>query len=149
MKEPTVADTTCLIGLERIGRLDILPALFEPVLIPPEVNREFGIVLPFLVVRGPSNIQLVSALLLLVDKGEAEAIALAAEAQCGIILDDSKARSVARNLGVSVRGTVGTLIKAKNSGVVQLIRPLVQDLETNGFYIDARLKAEALRLAGE
>lgn len=31
MKEPVVTNSTCLISLERIGQLDLLPALFEPV----------------------------------------------------------------------------------------------------------------------
>lgn len=48
MKEPVVVDSTCLIGLERIRQIDILPTLFEPVVIPPEVNREFGVSLPWL-----------------------------------------------------------------------------------------------------
>ena len=39
MKEAVVCDSTCLIGLERIGELGILPALFEPIMIPPEVAR--------------------------------------------------------------------------------------------------------------
>ena len=30
------------VGLERVGELDILPALFVSVMIPPEVEREFG-----------------------------------------------------------------------------------------------------------
>ncbi len=42
MKESVVSDSTCLIGLERIGELNILPALFDPMMIPPEVEREFG-----------------------------------------------------------------------------------------------------------
>ncbi|MGI8543115.1 MAG: hypothetical protein ACR2MD_06495 [Aridibacter sp.] len=42
MKESVVSDSTCLIGLERIGELDVLPALFEPIMIPPEIEREFG-----------------------------------------------------------------------------------------------------------
>ncbi len=42
MKEAVVSDSTCLIGLERVGELDILPALFDTVMIPPEVEREFG-----------------------------------------------------------------------------------------------------------
>ncbi len=41
MKEAVVSDSTCLIGLERVGELDILPALFDSVMIPPEVGREF------------------------------------------------------------------------------------------------------------
>ena len=43
MKEPAVANSTCLIGLERIGRLDLLQELFEPVFIPPKVQEEFGV----------------------------------------------------------------------------------------------------------
>ena len=39
MKQPIVADSTCLIGLERIGQLDLLSELFEPLCIPPEVDR--------------------------------------------------------------------------------------------------------------
>ncbi len=35
-----MSDSTCLIGLERVGELDILPALFDSVMIPPEVERE-------------------------------------------------------------------------------------------------------------
>ena len=46
MKDPVVADSTCLIALERIDSLEVLPALFEPVLIPPGVDREFGVVPP-------------------------------------------------------------------------------------------------------
>ncbi len=48
MTNSVVADSTCLIGLERIEHLDILPALFEPILIPPAVQQEFGISLPWL-----------------------------------------------------------------------------------------------------
>lgn len=40
---PVVADSSCLISLERIGRLEVLPALFDPVAVTPEVSREFGV----------------------------------------------------------------------------------------------------------
>ena len=43
MKEPVVADSARLIALERIDQIGLLPALFETILIPPEVEREFGI----------------------------------------------------------------------------------------------------------
>jgi uncharacterized protein len=85
VKEAAVVDSACLIGLERIGRLDILPALFDPVLIPPEVAREFGISLLWLRVEAPANLPLLSALKMLVDDGEAEAIALAGERGCRIV----------------------------------------------------------------
>ena len=86
MKEPTVTDTTASSGLERIDQLDIMPALFEPILIPPEVDREFGVALPRLGVQESSNASLISALTMLVDQGDAEAIALAVENDLRIIL---------------------------------------------------------------
>ena len=42
MSEIVVSESTCLIGLERVGKLDILPALFDSVKILPEVARESG-----------------------------------------------------------------------------------------------------------
>ena len=79
MKEPVVTDSTCLIGLERIGHLDILPTLFAPILVPTEVQHEFGTLLPWLTVETPTDQALVAALKILVDGSEAEAIALAHE----------------------------------------------------------------------
>jgi predicted nucleic acid-binding protein len=37
-----IADTSCLIALERIGRLDLIPALIADVGAPPAVIDEFG-----------------------------------------------------------------------------------------------------------
>ena len=83
-----MADSSCLISLERVGRLEILPVLFGPVVVTPEVSRGFGVPLPWLSVEVPSNPALVAALGLLLDSGEAESIALAHERGWRIILDD-------------------------------------------------------------
>jgi hypothetical protein len=40
-KIASVVDSACLIGLERIGRLDLLPALLDPIFAPPAVNLVF------------------------------------------------------------------------------------------------------------
>jgi predicted nucleic acid-binding protein len=149
LKETVVVDTTCLIGLERIGRLDVLPALFESVMIPPEVAREFGASLSWLKIAIPANQALLSALKMLVDDGEAETIALASEHDCKVVLDDRQARAVARHLGLTVIGTVGILVKAKRVGAISSLRSVLDDLEANGFYLSGSLKEEALRLAGE
>lgn len=54
-----------------------------------------------------------------IGKGEASAIALALEtADNVLILDDWKARRLAERLGLSVTGTLGVLIKAKNTGII-------------------------------
>ncbi len=149
MKEPVITDSTCLIGLERIEHLDLLSELFEPVTIPPEVAKEFGISLPWLRVQAPTDIALIDTLKILVDDGEAEAIALASELQQRIIVDDRQARAVARNIDLKIIGTIGVLVKARQSHIISQVRPLIEELETNGFYIGQSLKEEALRLVGE
>lgn len=147
--EPIVSDSSCLISLERIDQLHVLPALYEPVASPPEVHREFGISLPWLKVETPSDKTLVAALGLLVDEGEAEAIALACERAWRVVLDDRRARSVAARMGVRVIGTVGILVRAKQSGLAASLKPLLDNLESSGFHLSDALKREALRLAGE
>ena len=149
MNERIVADSTCLIALERISHLEILPAFFEPVLIPPAVEQEFGISLPWLKLERLSDQTLVVALKMMLDDGEAEAIALAQEQKCRIILDDRQARSVGGNMGLRVIGTVGILLLAKQRGILPTVKPVLQNLDDTGFYISAALKEEALRLAEE
>lgn len=106
MSESVVTDSTILIGLERIGHLDVLPALFNPILMPPAVQQEFGIALPWSQVETPTDQGLVAALKILVDEGEAEAIALAYQRGLQIILDDRQARAVARNMDIPIIGTL-------------------------------------------
>lgn len=149
MKESVVSDSTCLIGLERIGELDILPAMFEPIMIPPEVEREFGNTFSWLKMENLANNTLATALKLVVDASEAEAIALASEKSCLLISDDKQARSAAKRLGVSVIGTIGVLVRAKNNGVVSAIKPILDNLELNNLFISQALREEALKIVGE
>jgi len=148
MIESVVTDSTGLIGLERMGRLDILPGLFEPILIPPAVQQEFGISLPWLQIVTP-DIGIATSLKIVVDDGEAEAIALAYQQGLQIILDDQQARKVARNMGISIIGTIGVLVKAKQAELISALKPLLDQLELNGFYMTSALKAEALKVLGE
>lgn len=149
MKTAIISDSTCLIGLERIQMLEVLPALFDPIVIPPEVNREFGTMLPWLTVEAPLNQAFLTSLKLMVDDGEAEAIALAYEKHWKIILDDLQARKVAKRLGVSMIGTVGIVVQAKQHGIISAIKPVLLQLEQQNFYISEQLKKGALSLVGE
>lgn len=149
MKLAAVLDSTCLIALERVARLDLLMALLDPVLAPPAVVSEFGSRPEWLTVVAPSNTGTVAALKLAVDAGEAEAIALAHERRCRIILDDRKARAVAGQLGVPVTGTIGILLQAKKAGIIPLLLPLLDALEAHDFRVSRALRTEALRLASE
>ncbi|MFN3420665.1 MAG: DUF3368 domain-containing protein [Armatimonadota bacterium] len=149
MKEPVVANSTCLIGLERIDRLDILCELFEPIMIPPKVQEEFGKAFDWLVVIKPRNTALVKVLSNIVDEGESEAIALASEQGCLLILDDRKARRWAKSLGLKVIGTAGLLVRAKRQGVLNEVKSILEALKQSNFHLHPSLEKEVLRLAGE
>ena len=85
-----------------------------------------------------------------VDPGEAEAMALAAEAQADIILlDERRARNLAISLGFPVVGVVGVLLRAKREGYLPLLRPVLDRMRALGFRVGGVLYHDALRDAGE
>ncbi len=86
---------------------------------------------------------------MVVDAGEAEAIALASEKNCLLISDDKQARAAAKRLGVAVIGRVGILIRAKQNGIISEIKPILDALESNDFFISRAFREEALKIAGE
>lgn len=66
-----------------------------------------------------------------------------------VIIDDNAAKKTAKYLGLTVTGTLGVLLKAKSSGVVQEIAPLLFEMKRNGFYIDTVIENFILEQAGE
>jgi len=144
-----ITDSGCLIALERIDRLDILSTLFSEVWIPPAVSQEFGRSLSWLKVVIPQDQGMIAALKLSVDDGEAEAIALGYEYQYRLIVDDLKARKVAKRLGLRITGTVGILITAKKKGIIISVKDVIESLEFVGFYMSDALKIQALKLADD
>ncbi len=146
---PAVVDAACLIGLERIDALHLLPALLDPIFAPPAVIEEFGSHPEWLAVKDPADRSMVRALELVLDRGESEAIALAHEKGLRVILDDRKAREVATRMGVPVTGTIGLIVKAKSAGIITAVRPLLDSLDACKFHVSRDLRNEALRLAGE
>ncbi len=145
-----VTNSTCLIGLERIGRLDLLPQVFSTVFAPPTVAAEVRTPASWLRVQAVQNSAVVASLKTQMDSGEAEAIALAMElGDVLLILDDKKARRVAGQIGLKVIGTVGMLLRAKRAGVIAEVKPLLTELLQANFRISDGIIQEALRLSGE
>jgi predicted nucleic acid-binding protein len=84
------------------------------------------------------------------DRGEAEVIALAQELNADlVIVDERLARRHARRLGLTLTGTLGVLLKAKERRLVPAVGPLISQLRQDGIRLDDALVAEALDLAGE
>lgn len=85
-----------------------------------------------------------------VDLGEAAVFALAKENEAQlVIIDDWDARQHARRIGLPVKGTVGVLLEAKGKGLIDAIKPLLDELLANGAHLGTSLINEALRQAGE
>lgn len=89
-------------------------------------------------------------LTILVDRGEAQAIALAlTHPGSAVLLDDAQARRVAERFGVERIGTLGILRRAKKAGYIAAIKPLVIKLQAGGIYIRQSLVDIILRDVGE
>ena len=148
---PTTTDTSCLVGLERINRLDLLEQLYRTLVIPRAVAIEWGSTPPgWITVAAVQNQALVHALRDRLGAGESETIAYALEsAAARVILDDKRARRVAQQYHLPLTGTVGIILRAKEHGLIQAVGPVLIELCQAGFMISDYLMTEALRLAHE
>jgi len=139
-----VSNSSPLIALARIQRLDLLPAIFASVLIPPAVAREIAPSIPvpptWLRIQAPNVAPPASLLRRRLGDGEWEALALASELKADwIILDDLPARRSAEATGLSVIGTLGTLVTAKRAGLLKSIRPELDGLRPTSFFLETQL----------
>ena len=141
MPEPIIVDTSSLIALEKINLLQILCKIYKEVVIPESVIKEFGnLSLPGLSIRKvESNLLKLLITDLNLGKGEADVIALASQTGLKVIIDDSKARKVAENMGLKVTGTIGVLIKAERLGLIGSAHDKVRELREKGFYVSEEL----------
>ena len=73
------------------------------------------------------------------------------ESRAGLILlDEHRGRRAAKRLGLTVTGTLGVLIAAKDRGLLASVRPVLDALRTDaGFWIDDNLYNAALAAANE
>lgn len=158
-----VSDTSPIINLAAVGRLELLPALFGKVIIPEKVFEEIVVTgqglpgaeeirtAPWVEVKAVSDKQKVKSLLTKIHPGEAEAIVLSLELHADVvILDDADARAIAQSLEVEFTGLLGVLLRAKKSALITAIRPVMDDLlNQTSFRISKSVYAQMLLLAGE
>ena len=151
MRRVILADTSCLILLDKIGELQLLNQLFGKITITKEIEEEFHKVLPdWFEIESPQNTTYQKILEASLDKGEASAIAFALEQKdCLIIIDDLKGRKYAEQLGLNITGTLGVLIEAKLSGHLNSIKPSLEKIKRTNFRLTINLERKALEKAGE
>jgi predicted nucleic acid-binding protein len=135
------------------GVPNVLPSLFEQILIPPTVFQELQhpntpvVVRAWMVsqvswlkVQAPVSVDST----LNVDRGEQEAISLAIEiGASAILIDDLKGRIEATRRGLRVAGTIGILEAAAQRGLIDFVS-VINRLRQTGARLDSDLIQAAL-----
>lgn len=81
--------------------------------------------------------------------GEREAIVLAKELGAQLLIDEIRARRAAIQLGIDVIGTLRLLADAKQLGLINLVRPVIVQMQSKGYRFDRILISRFLELVGE
>lgn len=154
-----VVNTTPLIALAEIGKLHLLRDLYGEISIPNAVFEEIKSEPAYTEVCNASAwINVVSVdtsdkknmLSSRLHAGEVEVIQYAGDSSADlVVLDDQLARKTARFLGLTITGTMGILIKAKEKGYIQAVKPIMEKLIQNGLFISPEVQAAVLKLAKE
>jgi predicted nucleic acid-binding protein len=158
-----IADAGPLIGLSRIGSLNLLRDLFGQVLMTPEVRNQ---VLP--AADFPDKAAIAAALdagWLSVrpfpaddwqpinpglGTGERSVIAAALRLPgCLLLIDDRAGRLEARAQGLRTVGTAAVIGMAKLAGQIPAARPILERLQPSGYFIGPAVIAAVLRDVGE
>jgi uncharacterized protein len=153
-----VADSSPLIYLSRVGLLHVLAALFGEVVVPRAVWNEAVERRPSApgidALRQAAWVRVVEEPTpesdLGLDPGETAAILTAESLPADLLLIDERlGRKVAQERGLAVRGTLGLLVQARQSGVLPELKPVLDTLVAEGFRIAPALIRAALAHVGE
>ena len=157
MHEIVIANTTPIIALLGIGKINILKALYNEIIIPHAVSEEILIknenILDdynWIRVHNVTNLAAKEVFSSALHIGEIEVILLSKEMRANlVIIDDNIARRHAKYLGLTVTGTIGIILRAKREGIIHEVKPVINKLIENGFYISNTICEEVLNYAGE
>jgi len=158
-----VSDTSPINNLAAIDYLYLLQQLYETIVIPDAVHRELTD--PTFPVAGAREVQtfewiqvrsltdrtIIEALSNELDRGEAEAIALAIELEADqVLIDERRGRLVADRLNLRYIGILGILVEAKSQSLIPAVKPLLHALRDRaGFWIAAPLYERVLQIVKE
>ena len=127
-----ISDSSPLINMACIGRLDLLKQLYGQLFVPEAVQNEIVIVgkgqpgadeiesAKWIKMKSVQDRSQVHALEQELDAGESEAIALTMEMKAGLLLMDERiGREVARHFGLHFTGLIGISIESRGKGRIQ------------------------------
>jgi predicted nucleic acid-binding protein len=154
MNKVIISDASCLIALDEIGQIEILKSVFPQIVTTNEVSAEFGKELPtWISIKALQNSAKRNELELelVLDAGEASAIALALEnpKQSILIIDEKKGRKIAKQYNLEIIGTLRVLLLAKQNGVIPSVKNLVAELTRKRFRFTNAVVNQILEEANE
>ena len=149
-----IADAGPLIAFARIHQLDLLVKLFGEVAVPLPVFKESTIdsVRPGakeiltaaeggrISIFAVSNQSATNDFTEDLGAGEASAIHLAIEQNARLLIDEKLGRQVAEKLNISIIGTAGVLVIAKQKNLIKAVKPLLNQLKSFYFLSDELIK---------
>ena len=156
-----IVNSTPLIILGNIDRLDILQKMYGEIIIPQAVFEEVTSKnddaklklsqnlswIKIFEVKDKSSRKIYQAKL---HDGEVEVMMLAKEISADLlIIDDNAAKKFAKFLGFTVTGTLGILLKAKSEKIIPKIRPILEKMLEENFYISEKIINLVLKTAKE
>ncbi|MCC8050659.1 MAG: DUF3368 domain-containing protein [Clostridiales bacterium] len=156
-----IVNSTPLIVLCGIGQLKLLRELYGEIYIPKAVYQEVTVKtdsaclqlkneeswIHVAEIKDTGEKKMYKAKL---HDGEVEVMILAQEMKADlVILDDNAAKKTAKYLGLTVTGTLGVLIKAKQEGYVRQIYPLLTVMKRKGFYVSETVERMVLEKSNE
>lgn len=157
-----VVNTTPLIALSHVGKLSMLKELYGEIIIPEAVYRELSVkvdsvckrmvdgALDWIRVEKIQNQMAKSMYKTQLHDGEVEVMILSKEIGADlVIIDDANAKKHAKYLELPVTGTLGVLIKVKQTGYIEKLKPILYQMIEHGIYISNSLVELCLRQVGE
>ncbi len=158
-----VSDISPISNLILISKLQILQSLFKTVIIPPAVDKEIKAMkligydissyekADWIITRQLVDKKTLALLKLKIDSGEAEAIALAMEINCDLILIEERLGStIAKQENLKTIGLAGVLVLAKERGLINELKPILSELKMKaGFWLGEKLVLQILIDNGE
>ncbi len=146
-----VSDSTALIILFDLERIELLENLFDTVYITPiileEISIKYPVVLPsFMKVEILQDDEVFKSLKMLLDLGESEAIALAKEKNLAIIIDEKKGRKIAKGMELKVIGLLGVVYLNVKKGFLSKVegRIFLEDAINHGYRISKKMIEDTL-----
>jgi uncharacterized protein len=156
-----VSNAGPIIALSRIGRLNLLKLLYGIVHVSTVVKDEICscsdkpgyyqiLSSKWIHVLDVSDNLAAKILMDRLDAGESYSIVLALQLRADVLLiDESLGRRIAESRGLKKTGTLGTIVLAKQMGLIASVTPLLDHLRDDGFRMSGSLYQKVIALAGE